>query len=342
MSQVHYLVVALLTILFTLVLVVCLVIPGWNGRRTWLLTGALLANLFVVNMGTNLSPFGPVRKTILAPEMAALQGAAAANQPATGLPGRVYNEFRVYEDYGMRLGLEDVWGSSPLRLARYAALFDNFPLDRMWQLTGVDHVLTWRGELFGPSTRLAEFPQATDTTYLHRLAATNPRAWLVNAVQVADDAEALQRLADHAFDLRQVALLPPERVTQSITIPSGTNTVQLTRLQPTVLRVEVTSENGGLLVISENWLPGWQIDEVACPAAQTDCTFTNSATGLPLLEPLRADLTLIGVALPPGTTRFTLRYWPFSVQLGLWISGGTLLLLLLTLGWHWRQRRGDQ
>ncbi|MEZ4633381.1 MAG: hypothetical protein R2856_00090 [Caldilineaceae bacterium] len=108
----------------------------------------------------------PGAKTILSPEMAALQAAVDARNDANlGLPGRVYNEFRVYEDYGMRLGVEDVWGSSPLRSARYARLFDNFPLDRLWQLTGVEHVLTWRRELFGPSELLAEFPQATDTTF---------------------------------------------------------------------------------------------------------------------------------------------------------------------------------
>jgi hypothetical protein len=294
-------------------------------------------------MGTNFSPFDPVRKTILAPELEALQGAVTTADGTTApLPGRVYNEFRVYEDYGMRLEVEDVWGSSPLRLARYAALFDNFPLDRMWQLTGVAHVLTWRQELFGPSTLLAEFPQATDTTYLHRLPEANPRAWLVNRVQVANDEVALQQLADHAVDLRQVALLPPDLLAQPITLPLGTNTVHLTRRQPNTLQVEVTSENGGLLVNSENWLPGWQVEAVQCPATQPDCVGSTSVEGLPRLQALRTNLTLIGVALPAGTTRFTLRYWPFSLQLGLWVSGGTLLLLLLAAGWHWRQRSKGQ
>ena len=126
------------------------------------------------------------------------------------MPGRVYNEYRVYEDYGLRARVEDVWGASPLRLARYAALFDQFPLDRMWRLLGVDHVLTWRRELFVPSTLLAEFPQATDTTYLHRLTTPNPRAWFVTAAQTATDEEAVALLADHTFDLGAVALLAPD------------------------------------------------------------------------------------------------------------------------------------
>ncbi|MEZ4620331.1 MAG: hypothetical protein R2867_33165 [Caldilineaceae bacterium] len=70
-NQWIYLAVAVGTIGVALVLVVCMVLPGWDGRRQWLLTGALLINLFTVNMGTNLSIFGPERKTILAPEMIA-------------------------------------------------------------------------------------------------------------------------------------------------------------------------------------------------------------------------------------------------------------------------------
>ena len=122
--------------------------------------------------------------------------------------GRTYNEYRVYEDYGVSVAVEDVWGSSPLRLAAYAALFDNFPLDRMWRLLGVETVLTWRRELFVPSELLAEYPQATDTTYLHRLTDPNPRAWLVQDVQLANDADAYALLADHTFDLDKTALLP--------------------------------------------------------------------------------------------------------------------------------------
>jgi hypothetical protein len=182
-------------------------LPGWDRRRSILIIGVAFANLLWANFDTNLDAFGPARKTILAPELEALQAAVPMDK---GLPGRIYNEYRVYEDYGMRLGVEDVWGSSPLRSARYAALFDNFPLDRLWQLTGVEYVLTWRRDLFGPSELLAEFPQATDTTYLHRLPDPQPRAWIVPAVRIEDDAAALALLADSTFDLNVVAILAPE------------------------------------------------------------------------------------------------------------------------------------
>ena len=62
--------------------------------------------------------------------------------------------------------------------------------------------------------------------------------------------------------------------------------------------------------------------------------------GLQHLTVYRVDLTLIGVLVPPGVVTFEVSYWPTSVQIGLWISGGTVLILLLLLGWHgWMRRR---
>ncbi|MBK8047310.1 MAG: hypothetical protein IPK16_09415 [Anaerolineales bacterium] len=174
MGQWQFLLVATITLLLAGAVTVLLRWPGWSGRRAVVLFVLAIGNLFWANMATNIADFSPARKTLVAPEVEALQQAVASTANVTGLPGRTYNEFRAYEDFGMRIGVEDVWGSSPLRLARYAAFFDNFPLDRMWRLLGVDHVLTWRKELFAPSTLLGEWPQSTDTTYLHALAWGQP------------------------------------------------------------------------------------------------------------------------------------------------------------------------
>jgi hypothetical protein len=271
---------------------------------------------------------------LLAPEMVALQTAVAEQSGGSlGLPGRVYNEYRIYEDYGMRLGVEDLWGSSPLRSARYAALFENFPLDRLWQLTGVHHVLTWRRQLFGPSELLAEFPQSRDTTILHRLPEPNQRAWLTHQVRIADDATARVLLADAAFDLETTSLIPPEEADFPagaeipLTAP-GIAAVELVRPASNRLGVRVDSAHGGLLVVSETWLPGWRIENVAC--AIPTCAIAES--------PLRVDLTLLGVILPPGQVTFDLVYWPDSVRLGLGISG--LTAIMLSFLFYWRRLRG--
>lgn len=332
-----YLLIAAGTLLLAMSTALSLWLPGWSRRRSALMLALTTVNLFAANISTNLDAFGPARKTILAPEVVALQDAVAEQSGANlGLPGRVYNEFRAYEDYGMRQHLEDAWGSSPLRLARYALLFDSFPLDRLWRLTGVEHLLTWRRELFEPSTLLGEFPQASDTTYLHRLSEANPRAWLAPTVQVASDDQALHLLADHSFDIERSALLPPESAANPQSLASGESTVQLARPSPNRLRVRVQSEHGGLLVVSENWMPGWRVESVESEQSTVESEQLR-LFGLTPFSVQRADLAFVGVPIPAGSHSFELVYWPQSVRVGLWISGATLVTLL-ALGALWLMR----
>jgi hypothetical protein len=318
LPDMDFLVVALLSLLIALATAWLLWQKEWTIRRGWALAGLGIAVLFWANGEINVDAFSPARKTLLAPEVASVQTAQG--------DGRVYNEYRVHEDYGMSIAAEDVWGSSPLRLARYAALFDLFPLDRMWRLMGVDTVLTWRRELFIPSVRLAEFPQLTDSTYLHRLTEPNPRAWLVQKAQIADDATALALLADHGFDLETTAILPPDSPVDPF-IPSSLHPIiQLTRPAPNRLHITLTDNPGGLLIVSENWLPGWH--------AQSQLATRNSQ-----LPVLRANLTLLAAPLPPGDLAFDLVYWPASLTWGLAITGGTIFVV--GIGVLLRRKRQD-
>ncbi len=336
-GQERFLLWATLTIGLATGLALLLRLPGWSRERTFLIALLAFANLFWANFTTNLSEFSPARKAILAPEVAAVKDALSSLQRGETAgdrsgeedqlaPGRVYNEFRAYEDYGMRIGVEDVWGSSPLRLARYARLFETFPLDRMWRLLGVTHVLTWRRELFGPSTLLGEFPQTTDTTYLHRLAEANPRAWVVAEAIVASDDDAVTLLADHNFNLERTAILASAADMAAFSEASkhlqrstadAPATVRLLQHAPGKFTITAESAAPGLLLISENWMPGWRIVAREWPAGAPAA----------LTAPLRANLTLLGVPIPAGRVVFDLVYQPDSVRTGLWIGGVTLALL---------------
>ncbi|MCS6826933.1 MAG: YfhO family protein [Caldilinea sp.] len=308
-------------------------LPGWSRQRTQLLILLIFASLFWANFTTNLDRFSPSRKVMLAPEVEAIRTVAANRAFTTSLgetetpPGRVYNEFRVYEDYGMRVGVEDVWGASPLRLATYARLFDAFPLDRMWRLTGVEHVLTWRRELFVPSMLLAEFPLSADTTYLHRLEQRHPRAWIVHETVVADDENSVKLLADHAFDLDRKAVLPPEHAatgrlepTQAPNRSEASSDAHIVQRAPGWVEVTVESEAPGLLVVSENWMPGWRVRAIEWP----------EGAPVPPAEALRVNLSFLGVPVPAGKSLIELRYQPESVRNGLWLGAGTLAVLLFT------------
>ncbi len=336
-----YLGVALLTMTAAVTVALLIWLQGWSARRGLLLYVITLVTLFAASYGRNLDPATPAEKVRLWPEVAAVQESVTAQPTANlGIPGRVYNEFRAEEDYAMRLStlgaatpwVEDLWGSSPLRLARYAALSADFPLDRWWRLFGVDHVLTWRRELFEPSALLDEFPQATDTTYLHRLDEPNPRAWFVTTTQAVDDVTALTLLADHTFDLERVALLPEGAADASL--PAATAAISLTQPAPGQLGVRVNASGPGLLLLAENWMPGWRVENLAAEPSR------EPVLGMEPYSVLRADLTLVAVPLPAGVSTFTLRYAPQSVRIGLWISGAALAMLLLGLALV-RARRGS-
>ena len=332
-GQLQFLGGAALTLATVAGLALLLRLPGWTPPRTQLLVLLTFASLFWAHAGTQWSPFGPARKTLLAPEVMAIQ--QAVSSPEAGTPGRVYNEYRVYEDYGMRAGVEDVWGASPLRLARYALLFDKFPLDRLWRLTGVSHVLTWRRDLFAPATLLAEFPQQNDTTYLHQLEKAPPRAWVVHDVVVADDSGAAVLLADHSFDLDRRGILPtdPKGLLAETSLAAQVQPaqVQLVQKAPGVVTVQVASPTPGLLIVSENWLPGWRVVATRWPVDAPP----------PLDEPLRANLTLLGLPVPAGEVEVELRYRPDSVRFGLAVgaaSAGVLLVAAVVAGLQHRRR----
>lgn len=331
-GETRFLWIALPVVFATLLLVLLGWNQGWSFVRSLALVTLAALALFVSHYGVNLEPVTPVERTTVAPELIALQG--AAQEVSAGGLGRVYNEYRAYEDYAMRLGLEDLWGSSPLRLERYARFNDGFPLDRWWTLAGVEHVLTWRRELFAPSALLAEFPQASDTTFLHRLTEPSPRAWFVSSATLADDTEAFALLADHAFDLSASVVLPPE---SGATVSDSPKTdarvmdarVASSRLTPESLQLSFTAPTDGLLYVAENWMPGWQVTNHGIGAEDSAPIF-----GLPAFVPQRANLAFLAIPVPAGAHDLTLTYAPQSVTTGLWISAATLLALVALALWR--------
>lgn len=327
------------TALAALAVAALLVAVLWpDGRKRWrlgLVTTLVLAQLFVANWGVNSDPVPLAQQAKLPAAALAIQQAvqeqgdvAATIGPLTyqGPPGRVFNEHQVFEDYGMRAGIEELWGSSPLQLSRTAALLEDFPQDRLWQLLGVQHVLNSLPALYQPAEPLAEYPGTDGSSYLHRLAQPEPRTWVVQTVESADDDAALPLLGDASFDPATTALLPPVTdlagraglAAEGLLALPGQNTVKMEQIAPGRLRFDVQSEHGGLLVVSENWMPGWQATIRQAP--------DGAAASAPVV---RADVALLGVPIGPGRSSVDLAYRPKSVRYGIVISITSLLLLVL-------------
>ncbi|NJN93141.1 MAG: YfhO family protein [Anaerolineales bacterium] len=281
-----------------------------------ILTAALICfDLFSVNWQTNLYPQPPEWHTRMPAAVAAIKKDAAASPDE---PYRVYNEFRVYDNYGVPFEIEDLWGASPLRPRRYDQfLAPPMPIERTWELLNVKYVITWRKELYVPSTIIYEEPAEKDTTYVHRLNSVGPRAWLVTQAETTADATILQKIADPNFDRWNVALL--EEIGDwrlEITQDAPRTTHHVSRLTPHASRLtySVTTDTSALLILSEIHYPGWQATVDSQPA--------------PIL---RAYYTLRAVPVPAGEHTVELTFRPLSFTLGAGISLLTVVIISIAI-----------
>jgi hypothetical protein len=295
-------------------------------------TAALICfDLFSVNWQTNLYPQPPEWHTQMPAVVAAIKQDAAA---APNEPFRVYNEFRLYDNYGIPFALEDLWGASPLRPLRYDQLLaPPMPIERTWELLNVKYVITWRKELYLPSTIIYEEPAEKDTTYLHRLNTVGPRAWLVTQAEIADDQTILQKIADPNFDRWHIALLEPgaepyvklmgeverRRGEEMEDVPRHVSRITS---QASRLTLHVTTDSPALLILSEVDYAGWQavVDGQSAPI-------------------LRADYTLRAVPVPAGEHIVELIFRPFSFTIGAVVTVLSLVVIGAALFLAWRVKR---
>lgn len=303
-----------LIIVLTLFWVIPRVTNKWSPKIFYFsLTALIIFDLFSVNWKTNLYPQSPAWHTQMPAAVRAIKTDAGEQNVF-----RVYNEFQLYDNYGVPFALQDIWGASPLRLARYEAfLAPPMRIERAWELLNVKYVITWRQELYAPSTIIFEEAAGEGMRYVHRLDNVAPRAWMVHRVEKAVPSAMIARLSDFDFNPRKVALvdetIPPDwrfSAPDSATIESAD--VIANDFDPNRFSVRANATADGLLVLSEIDYPGWHatVDGVATPIT-------------------RVDSVLRGVPISAGTHKVEMRFEPLSFKVGIVVS---LIALLIFVG----------
>jgi hypothetical protein len=236
--------------------------------------------------------------------------------------------------------IRGVLGYHGNELGRYQALFgkeegyQSVANPNFWALTNARYFYTNASALPFQGAKLVAGPvrnAAGSMTYLFELPGANPAAWVTPlAVKLPDD-QAKATVLNPLFDVRRVAVfdsggsMPAQPVPSQLPEPLGIR-VRFSRYAPGAidLTLDAPAPAGSVLVVSENFYPGW----------------TATADGNPV--PVgRVDFVLTGVALPPGARGISLRFdsAPYHTGRVLSLAAMGLALAWLVLG-GWRDRRG--
>jgi hypothetical protein len=115
-----------------------------------------------------------------------------------------------------------------------------------------------------------------------------PRAWFVQHVEVLPEPAHLGRLTESSFDSATTALLAVPLAGRG----SAARVVAVDEVSdPDHRRIEVDAPEGGILVVSDRYDPGWRAEADGRPIALA-----------------RADAVLMATAVPPGTRVVTLAF----------------------------------
>ena len=320
------------SLLFAVVFASLCSVRNMTRTRILLLLSFLLVDLFITNFATNIADGPSVRAELARPEIAAtLRAANDLAEETNGPPPRVYNEDRLPRSSGISAEWEDVGGSSPLRTLSFDSLFTDVPFVRMWELTAVGTVLTWREELPVESQLIARFehPDGSESR-LHKLGALSPRSWWTNRVRRVDDRTALALLSDANFDPQQEVLIAESDAAslgdawEDDRISFGDSVraeIDVEQKGPAHLVIGIDSDQPGLLFVSENHMPGWL----------AEWTATNEPSQPIILPVVRAHQAFLGIPVPAGKGTLELAYRPASVRWGLAISAFAWIAALLVL-----------
>jgi hypothetical protein len=148
-----------------------------------------------------------------------------------------------------------------------------------------------------------------------------PRAFVPNRVDAVFDRNAvLWRLSQDDFDPRRVAY-----VDQPVTLPEHcSGSAEIVNETPSHITIAVTMQTPGLVVLADQWDPGWRAELNGSP-----------------VQILRTNHALRGVQVPAGRSTLTFDYAPAGFTWGvrlMMLSLAMLAVWILLRFWHIRTR----
>ncbi|NIA12539.1 MAG: YfhO family protein [Nitrospiraceae bacterium] len=279
-----------------------------NAKRTvTLLTLALAADLLVANHGLN--PTCP--RSWIAPETELTSYLQSFEKPCRfGLgEGDIPAGFMV--PYGLEswLGYDGLY---PARIIRFMEALEKKAWGPVEPVRAINYFLSnpkYPRQIPPEAMERLELVATKDGLEVYRNPRAFSRAFLVGGVQVVDDERAMfRRMVDPDFDPAATALVespPPSPITA--TAARVTGQTRILRHTTTHVAVEADADRDCVLVLADQYYPGWNAFVDGEPAAV-----------FPVYHAFR------GIALPAGKHLVEFKYAPVSFRLGLFLSVATL------------------
>lgn len=166
-----------------------------------------------------------------------------------------------------------------------------------------------------PPSQFTEIYKEKDFTLLENKNAL-PKAILVGNYEVEQDKQKIvDKIFSKDFDIKSQSILEKD---PGIKQTDVSGSVIITNYSPNQIDLKVNSDNEGLVIINDNYYPGWKAN-------------VNGK-----LEEVRlANYSFRGIKVPAGESNIKVYYEPDSFRLGLVLSAFSILAVGLILGRKW-------
>jgi hypothetical protein len=144
---------------------------------------------------------------------------------------------------------------------------------------------------------------------------TPAHAWVVHDVRDVREGETLSLIADGTIDPSTVALIEGTPPPVAPAAEEGSESAVVTDYHADQVTIEVAATAPGMLVVSEMYASGWR-------------AYVNGEQ----VRMYPANHVLRGIPVEAGVSTVIMRYEPRSLQVGLWLSGISLLAMIGACG----------